>query len=154
MPRIVKADEKRKTPRIVKAEDRRKKIVPQQFFYKGDPGEPGKDGRDGIDGRDGRDGRDGADGKGITWRGPWSSKETYKVQDAVFYFGSSFICVKENRNQIPRKQSPYWDLMAEAGATGSPGPALDNKVNGTTTITVGTTPPSSPSIGDLWVDTN
>lgn len=28
------------------------------------------------------------------------------------------------------------------------------KVTGTTKITVGTTPPSSPSIGDIWIDTN
>lgn len=32
--------------------------------------------------------------------------------------------------------------------------ALDGKVNGTTRITVGTTAPSSPAAGDLWVDTN
>lgn len=31
---------------------------------------------------------------------------------------------------------------------------LDGKVNGTTTLTVGTTEPLSPSVGDLWVDTN
>lgn len=32
--------------------------------------------------------------------------------------------------------------------------ALNNKVNGTTRITVGTTAPGSPTTGDLWVDTN
>lgn len=32
--------------------------------------------------------------------------------------------------------------------------ALDGKVNGTTRITVATTAPSSPAVGDLWVDTN
>lgn len=31
---------------------------------------------------------------------------------------------------------------------------LNAKVNGTTTITVSTTAPSSPAVGDLWVDTN
>lgn len=32
--------------------------------------------------------------------------------------------------------------------------ALNGKVNGTVTITVGTTAPASPATGDLWVDTN
>lgn len=32
--------------------------------------------------------------------------------------------------------------------------ALSGKVNGTTKITVSPTPPPSPSIGDLWVDTS
>lgn len=31
---------------------------------------------------------------------------------------------------------------------------LNAKVNGTTTITVSTSAPGSPSVGDLWVDTN
>lgn len=32
--------------------------------------------------------------------------------------------------------------------------ALNAKVNGTTRITVGTTAPASPAVGDIWVDTN
>lgn len=32
--------------------------------------------------------------------------------------------------------------------------ALSQKVNGTTTITVSSTAPSTPAVGDLWVDTN
>jgi len=31
---------------------------------------------------------------------------------------------------------------------------LNSKVNGTTRITVATTAPASPAVGDLWVDTN
>jgi hypothetical protein len=32
--------------------------------------------------------------------------------------------------------------------------AIAGKANGTMTITVGTTAPSSPSAGDIWIDTN
>lgn len=32
--------------------------------------------------------------------------------------------------------------------------ALEGKVSGSNAITVGTTAPSTPAVGDLWIDTN
>ncbi len=45
------------------------------------------------------------------------------------------------------------NLKSINGATLLAGGNLD-LVQGTTKITVGTTAPSSPNVGDLWVDTN
>lgn len=40
------------------------------------------------------------------------------------------------------------------GVTSAIQTQLNSKVNGTSTIAVGTTAPGSPSIGDIWIDTN
>ena len=54
------------------------------------------------------------------------------------------------------------DPLARANHTGSQATstitgldtALNDRVRGTVRITVGTTAPSSPAVGDIWIDTN
>lgn len=87
----------------------------------GPQGPSGKDGSDGKDGRDGRDGADGKDGVGLNWRGEYNPSEDYTPNDAVYYLGSSYVCVKDTRNNPPNQSKTYWNLLASAGAGGSNG---------------------------------
>lgn len=46
------------------------------------------------------------------------------------------------------------ELNYTTGVTSAIQTQLNNKVDGTVSITVGTTAPSSPSTNDIWIDTN
>lgn len=84
-------------------------------------GPQGPSGKDGSDGKDGRDGADGRDGVGLNWLGEYKPNEDYSPNDAVFYLGSSYVCVKPTRNNPPNQSKTYWNLLASAGAGGSNG---------------------------------
>lgn len=57
-------------------------------------------------------GADGADGAaGLVWRGAWSALASYVPNDAVYYGGSSYICLNANSNIAP-PNAAYWDLLA------------------------------------------
>lgn len=59
--------------------------------------------------------------RGLDWQGAWNSGQTYLVDDAVSYLGSSWVCIQMHSNQAPAVPSSYWDLLAEQGATGATG---------------------------------
>lgn len=111
---------------------------------KGDKGDPGVDGKDGTrgqkgtDGKPGKDGKDGEpgergprgpkgekgdqgasgqDGDSLRWKGQWHPETTYSKNDVVFYYGSSYICLKRNRGHAPVEEE-YWAKMTSRGTDG------------------------------------
>lgn len=48
----------------------------------------------------------------LNWRSAYSAANTYKLQDAVNYEGSSYVALKEGKGNPPTNTS-YWALMAE-----------------------------------------
>ncbi|MDY0316003.1 MAG: hypothetical protein RBR32_13095, partial [Bacteroidales bacterium] len=63
-------------------------------------------------------GADGVDGLDIDWKGVYDNSASYVVNDAVFYDGSSYICVLDSSGNLPTNPT-YWDLMAQQGAAGA-----------------------------------
>lgn len=67
-------------------------------------------------------------GGGIVWRGAYNPATAYVPNDAVFYDGSSYVCILASTGNLPTNAT-YWNLLAEggedgaAGATGATGPA-------------------------------
>lgn len=87
--------------------------------YKGERGIQGEPGEDGLD---------------ITWRGVYSAETAYVVNDAVYYGGSSYICILASTGNLPTDET-YWNLMAQQGAAGEgsgdvtgPDGATDNAI--------------------------
>ena len=87
--------------------------------YKGETGATGSQGDPGLD---------------VNWRGVYSGVTAYVVNDAVFYEGSSYICILGSTGNLPTNAT-YWDLMAQQGAAGEgsgdvsgPSSATDNAV--------------------------
>jgi len=91
---------------------------------KGDPGSTGPTGPPGSTGPAGPAGPQGVPGdpgEAVTWRGNWSAAATYNPLDGVSYQGSSYVAVASNTN-APPPNVQYWELVAQAGATGPQGP--------------------------------
>lgn len=64
----------------------------------------------------------GAGGEGINWRGQYYTT-AYAVNDAVYYNGSSYICIKAHDIldiHYPT-ETEYWDIMAQKGDKGEDG---------------------------------
>lgn len=59
-----------------------------------------------------------------------------------------------NQNNTTLTNVPTPSTSDAAASKGYVDTQVATKVTGTTKITVGTTAPSSPATGDLWVDTN
>jgi hypothetical protein len=76
--------------------------------YKGATGAQGVQGDPGVDGTDGLD---------INWLGVYDAGTGYVINDAVFYDGSSYICILASTGNLPTNTT-YWDLMAQQGAAG------------------------------------
>jgi hypothetical protein len=95
--------------------------------FKGDTGERGLRGERGFTGLKGKDGAKGVKGdKGLNWQGYWTSGRKYKVDDAINYSGSAFICIKphtaslmDNAPISGEAWKQYWDLLAERGEQGA-----------------------------------
>lgn len=146
------------------------------------PGPAGRDGRNGLDGargaagiqgpqgpqgetgpagppgRDGVDGKDGKDGAGVNWRGPFVPGIAYDANDLVRYQGSAWIFKRGGSGPTPQRAgAEIFVERGEKGEAGLSGPMFSGGSGGRYTgpqITVGTTAPSNPAVGDLWVDTN
>lgn len=104
---------------------------------RGLPGLPGRDGKDGLKGETGAKGLRGDRGekgetgqkgsKGLVWRSQWLVGITYRQDDAVYSYGSAYICIKEhkstNRNHPNTGEDwgTYWAILAERGETGPGG---------------------------------
>lgn len=69
-------------------------------------------------GEKGDKGPQGEKGSSFIWKGNYNSSNTYQVNDAVFYLGSSYICVKESIGNTPTN-SEYFNLMAKQGESGT-----------------------------------
>lgn len=59
----------------------------------------------------------GKDGKSIKWRGTWGVRP-YSVNDAVYYNGSSYICIREHTDAHYPTEKVYWELMSLKGDQG------------------------------------
>ncbi len=66
----------------------------------------------GKTGAQGDQGPTGADGD-ITWEGTWSSSTTYYTNEAVFYQGSTYVCIATTTNNPPVSSPTYWELMTQ-----------------------------------------
>jgi hypothetical protein len=56
--------------------------------------------------------------RGINWRGNWYQYSTYNYGDAVYYDGSSYICILTSYTIVPTNTT-YWSLLSQKGLTGS-----------------------------------
>lgn len=52
---------------------------------------------------------------GLTWREEWDNLTAYVAKDAVYYSGSSWVCLVDNTSQTPFEGSSYWGLIAKRG---------------------------------------
>lgn len=104
---------------------------------KGLPGVPGRNGKDGLKGERGAKGLRGDRGekgdtgqkgsKGLVWRSQWLNGVTYRVDDAVYSYGSAYICIREHKSANVNHPNTgddwgtYWAILAERGETGPGG---------------------------------
>jgi len=70
----------------------------------------------------------------MNWRGNWDAEADYTIDDGVYLdtTGSSYICIKDNKNQTP-PNAEYWDILASvgpAGPVGDQGPQGDEGPQG------------------------
>ena|ERR1700739_2272517 len=79
----------------------------------------------GSQGPTGPQGPQGIPGGTTNWRGSWASTNSYAVNDAVTYNGSSYVCTTAIAagGSSPDTDPTHWQLAAAAGATGPQGPA-------------------------------
>lgn len=89
-------------------------------------------------------------GGGITWRGSYNPATAYVPNDAVFYNGSSYVCIANTTGNLPT-DTAYWNLFAQAGGTGDDGVGIaSSSYNaGTGILTLTFTNGSTFSTGDL-----
>lgn len=103
----------------------------------GPPGPPGEDGADGAQGLQGIPGTPGADGADSTVPGPEgpAGPSAYEIAVSQGFSGTE----------------TQWlaSLVGETGPAGADGADYTGP-----TITVAATAPSSPAVGDIWIDTS
>jgi hypothetical protein len=67
-------------------------------------------------------GSPGAPGTSFTWLGSWVSTTPYVLNNVVSRLGSTYMCAVANTNVDPNTDGgTHWQLMAQAGTTGSQG---------------------------------
>ena len=90
----------------------------------GSSGSAGTSGSSGTNGIDGTSGSSGSSGSSFTWKGTYNNSSGYSVNDVVEYLGSSYISILSNPPSNPFGTPPnpvYWNLVAQAGTSGSSG---------------------------------
>jgi hypothetical protein len=85
----------------------------------------------------GEKGEQGLAGLGLVYRGTYNETNSYKAQDAVNYGGSIYYCKVDAPIGVNPSDQNYWTLFL-------------SKQN----IPISSTPPNSPTFGELWLDTN
>jgi hypothetical protein len=85
----------------------------------GSPGAAGTNGSNGLNGSPGAQGIPGP--QGLTWQGTWNNTMAYVVNDAVQFGGASYISIQAGAGHEPDTSPTFWSLVAQAGATGTPG---------------------------------
>ena len=82
---------------------------------------------------------------GLKWQGTWSGAATYALNDGVQFNGASYISLQAaNLNHQPNTSPTFWNMLAQAGATGSTGAAGASGPAGATGA-AGATGPAGPS---------
>lgn len=82
---------------------------------RGVPGSAGIAGVQGIQGPRGLPGAAGVDGRGFNWRGIWQRNYVYQEYDALFYNGSSYVCLTSNVINVPPDSDiNKWNLLASS----------------------------------------
>lgn len=91
---------------------------------RGKTGPEGKRGPRGYRGKEGKRGDRGKIGPSFIWKGNWSLTYEYKINDVVYYNGSTYVAVNFSNNSNPEIDTFNWELMAygEKGDQGSVGP--------------------------------
>lgn len=56
-------------------------------------------------------GPQGVSGETLSFRGEWSSLDTYYIEDVVFFDNKIWNCIQQNTNQEPILNSSYWNLL-------------------------------------------
>lgn len=100
---------------------------------KGDTGAQGPAGAQGLQGLQGD--------PGLSYRGMWSSGETYNSDETVTYNGSSYISLTVNIAMNPSTSPEDWGLLArkgDTGATGATGAQGPQGPTGSTSYNAGT----------------
>lgn len=56
---------------------------------------------------------------GLNWLGTYNALTAYAIDDAVFYNGTSYVCIQAGTGQTPDSSPAYWDVLAQKGADGA-----------------------------------
>lgn len=83
----------------------------------GPDGPVGPQGNTGEPGYTPQKGTDYFDGLDVTWKGTYTAETQYQINDAVFYEGSSYICILESLGNLPTN-TMYFNIMAQQGQAG------------------------------------
>lgn len=99
---------------------------------RGKTGPEGKRGKRGHRGKDGKRGHRGKIGPSFIWKGEWSASVEYKINDVVYYKGSTYVAVNFSQNSTPDIDTFNWELMAygEKGEQGIKGDKGDQGEKG------------------------
>lgn len=108
---------------------------------KGDKGDSGKDGKPGVNGKDGIDGKDGVNGK--DGKNGAKGKDGVSVVDAEIAADGHFVFKLSDGKEI--------DVVSPIGF--GKGSIQVNTQLANYQITVSATPPISPQVNDLWLQT-
>jgi hypothetical protein len=81
----------------------------------------GPQGTAGPEGPQGVTGPLGPAGAGLTFQNAWNVAISYKIADAVFYNGSSYISISGNNIGVTPSNTFPWALLAQQGSTGAMG---------------------------------
>lgn len=55
---------------------------------------------------------------GLIWLGAYNAGVTYAANEAVYYNGSSYICILASTGNLPTNAT-YWDILALKGDNGA-----------------------------------
>jgi hypothetical protein len=136
------------TENTVTVVNAQKNIVVADSVARGATGVQGAIGAQGVQGETGVQGPVG--NKGLFWERNWNENANYSITQAVFYEGSTYICIANNANVIPVGNTTTWDLLASKGNTGIqgvqgatgatltiPGPYSDDSAANTAGVSLG-----------------
>lgn len=59
----------------------------------------------------------------LQYRGAWNSGTLYRVNDVVYYSGSSYVATATSTGMTPSSSPAYWGHVADQGSAGATGPA-------------------------------
>jgi hypothetical protein len=85
------------------------------FVVGGAVGATGPAGDTGVQGLQGEQGDTGASGVNFVWHHTWADDVTYDANDAVYYDGSSYVCILEALDKQPDVETTYWELFVAKG---------------------------------------